>query len=172
MRPCPRHQETAEAASTLGTPLGSAGHLPSRSKASKPPLSLSSSTVLQDTMGAGGSLDRVHVVKGEGSFRNVPAVQEALVLRGQGGQERGLCGCVEGCVPREACMWLGARPGGQGSPGACRGPVSGDEGDSEGLGSAGPGGPICHARLTSLPGRRVLSTIYTRRGLPGVTGPE
>lgn len=40
-------------ASALGTPLRSAGHPPSRSKASKPPLSLSSSTVLQDTMGRG-----------------------------------------------------------------------------------------------------------------------
>lgn len=49
-------QDLAEEAAALGTPLTSAGHLPSRSKASKPPLSLSSSTVLQDTMGGRGVL--------------------------------------------------------------------------------------------------------------------
>ena len=49
-------QDLAEEAAALGTPLTSAGHLPSRSKASKPPLSLSSSTVLQDTMGGRGAL--------------------------------------------------------------------------------------------------------------------
>ena len=76
----------------------------------------------------------MQVVKGEGGFQNVLAVLEVLVLRGQDGQERGLGRRVEGSVPREACTWLGAWPGGQGGPGACRGRVSGDEGDSEGLG--------------------------------------
>lgn len=49
-------QDPAEEAAARGTPLTPAGHLPSRSKASKPPLSLSSSTVLQDTRGAGALL--------------------------------------------------------------------------------------------------------------------
>ena len=106
----------------------------------------------------------MQVGKGERSFRNVPAVREALVLSGQDGRGRKVSRWVEGCGPWEGCTRLGALLGGQGGPGACRGHMSWCEDGHEDLVSRVPDSPTCSFPLIPLPGRRALNSVYTQTG--------